>query len=117
MLPALEDYAEFLETQYLPEARETISVTELPNGEECYPVAIRYYATVARDPDEVHQLGLDQIAVITAEREEISARSFDNMPVPAPRDSATKALMNLTKKPVFRGGAGGGANGRTTSCG
>ena len=82
VIPALKQYVAFLEDEYLPKARDIIAITQLPDGEECYPIAISYYATVARDPNEIHQLGLEQIAGIEAEMAQISERSFDGIAVP-----------------------------------
>ncbi len=46
IVPAARRYADFLEREYLPAARETIAVTANPNGAACYDASIRAYSTL-----------------------------------------------------------------------
>ena len=81
--PALQRYLSFLETDYLPAARDTISVAELPDGAACYRALIRAHSTLRKTPREIHDLGIVQMAHIKAEMQEIAARSFATSDVPA----------------------------------
>ncbi len=54
-----------------------------PTCSECYRVAIRYYSTLELPPREIHDLGLQQIAAILGEMQEIAERSFNTSDVPA----------------------------------
>jgi len=65
--PALERYAEFIEREYLPQAREALPVTANPNGEQCYPARIRSFVTKAVPADEIQALGRQQVAHIRDE--------------------------------------------------
>jgi uncharacterized protein (DUF885 family) len=65
--PALTRYANFIEQDYMPQARETLSVTANPNGEQCYPARIRYFVTKAVPADEIQALGRQQVAHIRNE--------------------------------------------------
>jgi uncharacterized protein (DUF885 family) len=65
--PALLRYRDFLEIEYLPAARDAVSVGAVPDGAACYTAAIRYHATVDMSPEEVHETGLDQMQLIRAE--------------------------------------------------
>jgi len=74
--PAIERFAQFLEQKYLPAARTSIALSGNPNGEHCYPELVRYYATVKPTPDEIHQLGLEQILSIRSEMQVIIDEYF-----------------------------------------
>lgn len=74
--PAIQRFAEFIEEEYLHAAREEIAVSFNPGGAECYPALIRYFATIDPTPDEVHELGLQQVAKIRAEMQAIIDEHF-----------------------------------------
>jgi uncharacterized protein (DUF885 family) len=74
--PAMIRYRDFLRTEYLPAAREAIGVSANPDGAQCYPVAVKYYSTVEMTPQQVHEVGLSEMAKIQAEMREIGARGF-----------------------------------------
>ena len=81
--PALSRYRDYLETEYLPVAREDVAVSALPDGAACYRAAVRAFTTLDAPPREIHQLGLDQMEVIQAEMQAIGERSFGTSDVPA----------------------------------
>ena len=83
IVPALKRYHDFLETEYLPRAREEIGVSANPNGPACYDAAVRQYSTLPKLAKDVHQLGLQQIDRITAEMKTIAERSFHTADVQA----------------------------------
>ena len=68
LAPALHRYADFIETEYLAKARDTLAVSGNPNGEACYPALVRSFVTVGVPAEEIHAVGLEQVAKI---REEI----------------------------------------------
>ena len=57
VLPALRGYRDYLETVYLPRARDGIAVTELPDGRACYQAMLRANTTLDRTPEQVYALG------------------------------------------------------------
>ena len=81
--PAIRRYRDFLQNEYLPAARESVGVASNPNGEECYRAAIRHYATVDISPEQVHQIGLAEMAKIRAEMQDVAKRSFGTSDVEA----------------------------------
>ena len=48
-------------------APATAGVHRLPRGEEIYAQALRYYTSTSMSAEQVHQLGLDEVARLTAE--------------------------------------------------
>jgi uncharacterized protein (DUF885 family) len=65
--PAIRRYADFIENKYLKETRDQISITYNPNGSKCYPALVRSFATIQPSDSEIHDLGLQQIALIRSE--------------------------------------------------
>jgi uncharacterized protein (DUF885 family) len=55
--PALQGYRNFLAREYLARARESISISALPDGKQCYEALFRSYTTVSLPGAEVFQLG------------------------------------------------------------
>jgi uncharacterized protein (DUF885 family) len=74
--PAIHRFADYMENDYLPNAREEIALSANPNGDECYPTLVRSFATVQPSAAEIHQLGLDQIALIRSEMRTIIDEHF-----------------------------------------
>ncbi len=70
--PALQRYLDSLSGDYLAAAREEPGLWSAPNGDALYRLAIRAWTTLDLDPVEVHQVGLDELAEIDAERRRIA---------------------------------------------
>jgi len=75
VMPAYERVAAFMEQEYYPAAREAIGASSLPMGADYYGAMVRYYTTLDVTPDEVHQLGLSEVARIRAEMETVIQQS------------------------------------------
>ena len=65
--PALNRFADFIQNDYLAEARDTLAVSGNPNGEACYPALVRSFVTVGVPAEEIHAVGLEQVAKIRNE--------------------------------------------------
>jgi len=70
--PADQRYLDVLRDEYLPVTREQPGLASAPNGAELYRYAIRAWTTLDISPQDVHQVGLDELAAIDAERREIA---------------------------------------------
>ena len=55
--PSLRRYRDFLANTYLPKARDSVAVSELPNGPACYGAFLRMETTLDREPRAVFELG------------------------------------------------------------
>jgi uncharacterized protein (DUF885 family) len=67
VLPAYKKLAAFLRYEYAPKGRTAISIESLPDGKRRYVEAVKAMTTVDIAPEAVHQLGLKEVARITAE--------------------------------------------------
>jgi uncharacterized protein (DUF885 family) len=78
VIPAYQRLLDFFEDEYMVSARTTLGASELPGGERFYKEQIYRYATVDMTADEIHQLGLSEVARIRKEMEVIiSEVKFD----------------------------------------
>lgn len=69
--PALRHLSDFLKNDYIPQAREYIAFSDMPNGKAWYAFQVKYYTTTEMTPDQIHELGLKEVARITAEMNKI----------------------------------------------
>lgn len=92
--PAIERYIAFIQDEYLPAARESLAITEHPQGEQCYAALIRLFATISPDPDTIHELGLAQMARIQREFREVIDAHFDGEPT-------ARLLRRINRDPEF----------------
>jgi len=92
--PAIERFARFMETEYLPNAREAIPVSANKNGAACYPQLVRFHTTVSPASDEIHAVGLQQVAAIRAEMQLIIDQHFEG-------ETIESFMRNLNSNPNY----------------
>ncbi|MGA2982755.1 MAG: DUF885 domain-containing protein [Terriglobia bacterium] len=79
--PAYSQLAEFLRTQYAPHGRIEYGVWALPDGNTRYRFDIKQMTTTDMGPEEIHQLGLKQVAEIEAEMLKLARRQgYNDLP-------------------------------------
>lgn len=67
VVPAYRKLLSFYRDIYVPGARKTVSARDLPDGDAYYRAEIREYTTLALSPEEIHQIGLKEVARIEAD--------------------------------------------------
>ncbi len=70
--PADQAFLDTLRGDYLAATREEPGIWSAPNGEQLYRTAIRAWTTLDLDPQEVHDIGLEDLREIEAERRTIA---------------------------------------------
>jgi uncharacterized protein (DUF885 family) len=70
--PADAAFLEMLRGEYRHASREEPGIWSAPNGDAIYRTAIRSWTTLEMDPEEIHRIGLDELASIDDERREIA---------------------------------------------
>jgi uncharacterized protein (DUF885 family) len=69
--PTYRRLATFLRDEYLPAARATTSISALPGGEPWYRYLVRRYTTTDLTPEQIHEIGLREVARIHGEMQAI----------------------------------------------
>ena len=78
ILPAYQRFARFFNEEYLPACHETVGAWALPNGRAFYDYRVAHYTTTTLSADEIHQIGLDEVARIRSLMDEVIAEvQFD----------------------------------------
>jgi uncharacterized protein (DUF885 family) len=71
VIPAYARFLAFMRDEYVPAARGSEGISAVPGGREFYRHRVRKFTTLDVTPEEVHQIGLDEVARIRAEMEEV----------------------------------------------
>jgi len=76
--PAVKRLRAFMAGRYLPRARQTAGIGALPGGPGWYRMLVRSSTTTTMSPQEIHELGLKEVARIRGEMEKVKAKfGFD----------------------------------------
>ncbi|MEW5676883.1 DUF885 domain-containing protein [Flavobacterium enshiense] len=71
LVPKYQKMATFLQTKYLPASRTGSGVGSLPGGKDLYAVYVKQWTTTEMKPEQIHELGLKEVARLKAEMEKI----------------------------------------------
>ncbi|MBF6026006.1 DUF885 domain-containing protein [Lysobacter niastensis] len=71
VVPAYGQLLAFFRDEYVPKARTTLGAEQMPEGEAYYRQQIREYTTLDLDPEQIHQIGLEEVARIQGEMDAI----------------------------------------------
>lgn len=71
VLPSYRAFYTFMTEEYMPGARKTIAASELPNGASFYQNRVNYFTTLDISADEVHEIGVSEVARIREEMAKI----------------------------------------------
>ena len=92
--PALNLFADFIETEYLPNARTALAISNNPNGAQCYTALVRAFSTLSVTPAEIHRAGLAEMASIQAEMRDIIDTHFEG-------EATATFLRRINRDPAF----------------
>ncbi|MDX1604000.1 MAG: DUF885 family protein, partial [Salinimicrobium sediminis] len=73
VIPQFRRVKDFFEKEYLPAARKSIGVSEIPGGRKYYQNRLNYYTTLDLSAEEIHQKGLEEVARINSQMKKIIA--------------------------------------------
>jgi uncharacterized protein (DUF885 family) len=74
LVPAVQRLRAFLHERYLPNAGTGFGLGALPGGTEWYRAAVRWSTTTDLTADQIHELGLKEVARIRGEMERVKAK-------------------------------------------
>lgn len=73
IIPAYVSLHKFMSIDYLKAGRSTSGIGTIPHGEAYYQHQIKLYTTTNMSADEIHQLGLNEVARILTEMEKVKS--------------------------------------------
>jgi len=71
VIPSYQRYYEFFTKRYKPNARQNIAANSLPQGSAYYENRVAHYSTLSLSADEIHHIGLNEVARIRQEMQAI----------------------------------------------
>ncbi|MDZ5842172.1 DUF885 family protein [Stenotrophomonas maltophilia] len=71
VVPAFQQLRTFFVNEYVPQARTTLAAEAMPEGKAFYRQQIHEYTTLDLSPDEIHRIGLGEVARIQKEMNDI----------------------------------------------
>ena len=69
IVPAFRRFRQFFVDEYLPASFDQVGAWQMPNGGEMYAFFARRYTTTGMTPEEIHQIGLDEVERLRGEME------------------------------------------------
>jgi uncharacterized protein (DUF885 family) len=72
LIPALRRMRTFLADEYRPTARDSIGLSDMPGGAALYQLRIEQQTTLPLTADQVHNIGLSEVARLRTRMEEIA---------------------------------------------
>ena len=74
IVPAYHELYDFMASDYMRSGRETSGIQGVPDGDAFYKHQIKLYTTTDMTAEEIHQIGLDEVARILSEMEKVKAQ-------------------------------------------
>ena len=71
IIPSYTKMGSFLQTEYLQKARTTDGINGLPKGNDIYAYFAKSWTTTTKTPNEINQIGLEQVAMLRNEMEKV----------------------------------------------
>ena len=75
LVPAYAQLLTMIREEYLPKARTTLAATAMPDGERYYKAMIEKFTTLDLTAQQIHDIGLSEVARIRAEMEATKERA------------------------------------------
>ena len=71
LIPRYKKMADFLTKEYLPASRKTSGIGSLAFGKDLYAIYVKQWTTTEMTPEQIHELGLKEVARLNAEMEKV----------------------------------------------
>lgn len=71
IIPAYQSLHDFMGGEYMAAGRESSGISDIPNGDAFYNYMIKLFTTTTMTADEIHELGLSEVARISSEMEKV----------------------------------------------
>ena len=75
VLPAFQRFRDFTQKDYLPASFEQVGAWQVPNGDATYAYLARSRTTTNFTPEQIHEIGLQEVKRIGAEMDKVREQS------------------------------------------
>ncbi len=75
IVPTYRKLHSFIQDEYLPKTRATVGMSDLPNGNDWYDYLVKRQTTTDLTPEEIFQLGMEEVQRIKREMERMRSES------------------------------------------
>jgi len=73
--PSYEAFARLYDTQLAAKCRKDVGISSTPQGQEYYAFLVRNFTTTNLTPDQIHQIGLREVAKLRAEMDAVAKKA------------------------------------------
>jgi uncharacterized protein (DUF885 family) len=74
LIPKFKEMSKFLKSEYIPSSRTSSGIGSLSIGKELYAANVKSWTTTSLSPDEIHILGLSEVARLKSEMEKVKTQ-------------------------------------------
>jgi uncharacterized protein (DUF885 family) len=74
LIPRFKKMSAFIKSEYIPKSRTTSGIGALPKGNDLYKAYVKQWTTTEMTPEEIHALGLKEVARLKSEMEKIKTQ-------------------------------------------
>jgi len=82
VLPAFQEFYDFLQKRYIPASRDSVAWSDLPNGRQWYAALVKDHLSFDLSAKEIHEIGLREVARIRALMEQSIQEVGQQMSIP-----------------------------------
>lgn len=100
LIPQFQKIITFLKSEYLPASRTTSGIGSIQGGKELYKTYVKIATTTNKTPEEIHELGLKEVAILRTEIEKVKKEvGFKGSFVEFLNDTRTNQKLRPYTKP------------------
>jgi len=102
VLPAYAKFGKFVKDDYAPNGRTEIGIWALPNGNAIYAFMVKQSTTTDKTPEQIHQIGLQQVAEIEGQEAQIAkSLGFKDLPTFAASVKTNPKLFATSREQIL----------------
>lgn len=94
IIPEIKKYLSFMKEEYLPKARTELSISTIPNGNDCYAAMLSASTTLKNSPEEIYAWGEEAISERESVIKTLGAKLYNTDDIQLIKDSFAKDPSN-----------------------
>ncbi|OGB23994.1 MAG: hypothetical protein A3I66_14690 [Burkholderiales bacterium RIFCSPLOWO2_02_FULL_57_36] len=94
IVPTYRKLRAFIQDEYLPKCRTSHGLRDIPDGADMYLLAVKDATTTDMRPDQIYDIGIAEVARITAEMKKLEAEIDAERDAPLAQYQDVESLLN-----------------------